>query len=354
MEKKFDLRNLTVQELEKLVESLGEKRYRAKQIFNWIRRGIEGIDEIKNIPQKLKNDLKNVSYIKNMEILKLLISKIDGTRKYLLALNDGNVIESVLMKYKYGNTICISTQVGCKMGCSFCASAIGGVVRNLTAGEMIGQIYTISNDIKDRISHVVLMGSGEPLDNYDEVLEFLKLVNDEQGLNISMRNITISTCGIVPKIIELGKEKLQLTLAISLHAPNNELRNKIMPINKVYGIEQLLWACKEYIKNTNRRITFEYALINGLNDSKDCAVELSKLLKGILCHVNLIPLNRVKEKDYLSSSEINVNEFYQVLASNGIQVTIRRELGSDIDAACGQLRRNYIDNLRNTNIQGLK
>ncbi|WIF95183.1 23S rRNA (adenine(2503)-C(2))-methyltransferase RlmN [Caminicella sporogenes] len=346
MKKQVDLRSLTIKELEELVVELSEKRFRGKQIFEWIYKGIEDIEEMTNISKKFRNKLKEVSYLKNMDILKVLKSKNDGNRKYLFLLKDGNVIESVLMRYKYGNSVCVSTQVGCKMGCSFCASTIDGMVRNLTAGEIIGQILSISKDIGEKISNVVLMGSGEPLDNYDEVLKFLEIINHPSGLNISMRNITLSTCGIVPKILDLAERKLQLTLAISLHAPNDEIRNKIMPINKVYNMDKLLKACKKYIKITNRRITFEYSLIKGVNDKIEHAFELSRRLKGMLCHVNLIPLNEIKERNYTTSNQDRVIEFQKILKEKGINATIRREIGSDIDAACGQLRKNYIDKIK--------
>lgn len=343
MNEKIDLRNQTIDELEDLIISLKEKKFRVKQIYNWVYKGIDEIDDMKNIPKNLRESLKEVSYLKNMDILKVLESKIDGTRKYLLSLKDGNVIESVLMKYKHGNSICVSTQVGCKMGCGFCASTIGGIVRNLTAGEIIGQVLTIQNDIGERISNVVLMGSGEPLDNFDEVIKFLSIINNPLGLNIGMRNITVSTCGIVPKILELSEKNLQITLAISLHAPNDELRNQIMPINKVYNIDQVLKACKKYIEKTNRRITFEYSLIKGFNDHRNYAIELSQKLEGMLCHVNLIPLNEVNEREYKTSSDRAVKEFQSILREKGIMATIRRELGGDIDAACGQLRKSYME-----------
>jgi len=346
MNNMIDLRSCSIEELENLSIELGEKKYRGKQIFSWIYKGIEDIDDMTNLSKDFKKKLNQVSYIKNMDILKVLESKLDGTKKYLLALNDGNIIESVLMKYKHGNTICVSTQVGCKMGCSFCASTIDGIVRNLTSGEIIGQVLAVQNDIGERISNVVLMGSGEPLDNYEEVMKFLGVINDPLGLNISMRNITISTCGIVPKLLELAEKNLQITLAISLHAPNDGLRNRIMPINKVYNIEKLLEICKKYTKKTNRRVTFEYSLIRGFNDKREHAIELSQKLKGMLCHVNLIPLNEVKEKDLRGSTRETAYEFQKILKQNGIDATIRRELGSDIDAACGQLRKSYIEKIK--------
>ncbi len=338
----IDLRSKTLEEIEAIVIELGEKKFRGKQLFNWVHKGTEKFNDMNNIPKNFKKKLEEVSILKNMDILEVLRSKIDGTRKYLMILNDNNVIESVLMKYKHGNTICVSTQVGCKMGCGFCASTVDGVVRNLRAGEILGQVLAVQNDIGERISNVVLMGSGEPLDNYDEVLKFLSIINHPLGLNISMRNITLSTCGIVPKIIDLAEKKLQITLAISLHASNDEIRNKFMPINKVYNINEILEACKKYIKNTNRRITFEYALIKGVNDKTEHALELAKKLKDILCHVNLIPLNEVNESAFETSKESNIKEFKKILDGERIHVTVRRELGSDIDAACGQLRKNYL------------
>ncbi len=340
---KKDLRDF---ELESLVEVMKINKipsFRGKQIFEWVHKGIESFDEMNNIPKALKEQLSENFMISNMSVLEVMKSRSDGTRKYLLKLQDGNVIECVFMKYKHGNTLCISTQVGCRMKCSFCASTIHGLERQLTSGEMLGQIYTVQNDTKERISNVVLMGSGEPLDNYDNVMKFLRLVNHPKGLNISMRSITLSTCGLVPKIKELMSEKLQLTLAISLHATTDEKRSSLMPVNKSYPLKELLDTCKEYTKFTGRRITFEYALIASENDSEDEANKLGQLLKDIHCHVNLIPINPVKEKDYKATSNENARAFQAVLKKYHIEATIRRELGSDIDAACGQLRNKHID-----------
>ena len=259
--------------------------------------------------------------------------------KYLFRLNDGELIESVVMKYKYGYTICVSSQVGCKMGCKFCASGIAGFVRNLTASEILSQVYTAQRDLNIRISHIVMMGVGEPLDNFDNVMRFLSLISDENGLNISMRNISLSTCGVVSGIYKLMEKKLQLTLSISLHAPNDAIRSNTMPVNDRWNIDELIKACKDYIKATNRRISFEYAMISGVNDSDECARELGKRLKGMLCHVNLIPVNSVKERDYKKSSDNRIAEFIKILEKYGINVTVRRTLGSDINASCGQLRR---------------
>lgn len=354
MSDSIDLRNCSIEELEKLSVQLGEKKFRGKQIFEWIQKGIEDIDEMTNLSKNFKNKLKKVSYANDMDILKVLESKLDGTRKYLMVLRDGNIIESVMMKYKHGNTVCVSTQVGCKMGCGFCASTIDGVVRNLTSGEIVGQVLSIQKDIGERISNVVLMGSGEPLDNYEGVIKFLEIINDPLGLNIGMRNITLSTCGIVPKIIDLAQKKLQITLAVSLHAPNDEMRNKIMPINKVYNIKKLLDSCEKYIKKTNRRVTFEYSLIRGFNDSLDNALELSQKLNGMLCHVNIIPLNEVNERNLKGSTRERAYEFQRILKKNGIDATVRREMGSDIDAACGQLRKSYIERAKNNEYCELK
>ncbi|QCX32220.1 23S rRNA (adenine(2503)-C(2))-methyltransferase RlmN [Caloramator sp. E03] len=338
----IDFRDFTYKELENYIIKINEPKFRAKQIFQWIHKGVNSFDDIININKGLKEKLKNEGYICNMVIEEKYTSNIDGTTKYIMRLKDENFIECVLMKYTFGNTICISTQVGCSMGCSFCASTIGGKIRNLTAGEMFGQVLTLQNDIKEKISNVVLMGTGEPFDNYENVIKFLNIINDPNGINIGMRHITISTCGLVPQIKMLADLNLQITLAISLHAPNDEIRKKIMPIANRYSMEELLDACKYYIKRTNRRITFEYALINEINDSEENALELSKKLKGMLCHVNLIPLNKVDEREFIKPDMDKVNIFKNILLKNGIETTVRREMGSDINAACGQLRRRFI------------
>lgn len=332
---KIELRNLEFDEIKALVQQLGYQSFRAKQLFNWVSKGIISFEEMKNLPANLIEDLKESCYLENMTIEKIQQSE-DRTKKFLLKLNDGCLIESVLLKYKHGYSICVSTQVGCNMGCDFCASTIHGKERDLSAGEIIGQIYTLQRYIGNRISNVVLMGSGEPLDNYEAVLKFLALVNDERGLNISHRKITVSTVGIVPKIYELADEGLQITLAISLHESINEKRDAIIPVNKKYPIDALLKACRYYIKKTKRRITFEYALINGVNDTIETAERLSELLSGMLCHVNLIPINAVQEKNYIPSE--NIQRFKKTLEQSGINTTVRREMGSDINAACGQLR----------------
>jgi 23S rRNA (adenine2503-C2)-methyltransferase len=339
---KFDLKNLTVKELETLVQNMGEQKFRGEQIFSWIHKGIDIVDQMSNIPKELREKLNKNTYIGCLRIEKTLISKMDGTRKYLFLLEDDNIVESVLMKYTYGNSVCVSSQVGCRMGCRFCASTLGGIIRNLTAGEILDQVLMIQKDIGERVSNIVLMGSGEPLDNYIEILRFLEIINHPIGLNISLRNITLSTCGLVPQILDLADKRLQITLAVSLHAPNDTLRDQIMPINHKYPLNRLLKACKTYADKTKRRITFEYALIHNFNDEEIYAYELSNRIKGILCHVNLIPLNPINERNLRGSRQEKARRFQKILRENGIEATIRRELGSDIDAACGQLRRRYL------------
>lgn len=337
-----DLKNCTIEELEKFVRDLGEQKFRGKQIFSWIHKGIETIDEMTNLSKEFRNKLKENAYIGNLVIQDRLISRIDGTRKYLFLLEDGHIIESVLMRYDYGNSVCVSTQVGCRMGCQFCASTLEGMVRNLTAGEILDQILMIQKDIGERISHVVLMGSGEPLDNYEEVLRFLQCIHHPAGLNLSLRNITLSTCGLVPQILDLAEKKLPITLSVSLHAPNDTLRNELIPMNRRYPLDVLLKACKTYAEKTKRRITFEYALIQNFNDGEAHGKELANRLKGILCHVNLIPLNPVEERKWKGAEQEKARRFQKILKERGIEATIRRELGRDIQAACGQLRRKYI------------
>ncbi|MCT4620140.1 MAG: 23S rRNA (adenine(2503)-C(2))-methyltransferase RlmN [Marinisporobacter sp.] len=347
MKDKIDLKSCTIKELENFIESIGEKRFRAKQVFGWIHKGVNDIDEMSNLSKNLRAKLKEHATIGTMKIEDVLISKIDGTRKYLFLLEDENIIESVLMKYKHGNSVCVSSQVGCRMGCKFCASTIEGVIRNLSAGEILDQVLSIQKDIGERVSNVVIMGSGEPFDNYEEILKFFELINHPEGLNISLRNITVSTCGLVPEILDLANKKLQVTLAISLHAPNDDIRSKMMPINRKYPIEELLKACKTYTDQTNKRITFEYALIRDVNDTAEHAKELARKIKNILCHVNLIPLNKVEEREYDTAKTDRIKTFQKILKNNGIEATIRRELGSDINAACGQLRRKYARKRKN-------
>lgn len=330
-------------ELEQLLIEMGEPKFRAKQLFEWIH-GKHAADfaEMTNLPKTLREKLESTAKLPRTEAVRKLVSQKDGTRKYLFALENGSVIESVLMKYEYGNTVCISTQAGCRMGCQFCASTLDGVERNLTAGEMLSQVYEIQKDCGERVSGVVLMGSGEPLDNYENVLKFLRLINDPKGQNMGQRHITLSTCGLIDKIYELAEENLQITLAVSLHAPNDGIRNSIMPISKVNPMDMLLAACRAYAEKTKRRITFEYAMMQGVNDSNACARELAGRLRHMLCHVNLIPVNDVKERAFVKSSDERVRRFAAVLQENSVETTVRRRLGSDIDAACGQLRRGYL------------
>ena len=340
---KIDIKSMNVNELEDLLKELGEPKFRAKQIFDWLHaKQVDSFEEMTNLSKGLREKLSETASINGVEIVRKLVSQIDGTRKYLFALSDGAIIESVLMKYEHGNTVCISTQVGCRMGCRFCASTLDGVERGLTAGEMLSQIYAIQKDCGERVHGTVLMGSGEPLDNYDNVVKFLRLINDPKGQNMGLRHITLSTCGLVDKIYDLAEEDLQITLAVSLHAPNDGIRTQTMPIAKVYSMDRLLQACRDYADQTKRRITFEYALIHGVNDGDEHAWELVKKLRDMLCHVNLIPVNDVKERNYVKSTAERVKRFAGILNENGVETTVRRKLGSDIDAACGQLRRSHM------------
>jgi len=338
-----NLLDYTLEELKVWMKENGESTFRGKQILSWVYKDINEFDNMKNIPKSLISKLKENFTINLPKIIEVYKSDIDGTEKFLLGFEDGNLIESVLMRYKHGNSICISTQIGCRMGCKFCASTLEGRIRNLSAGEILSQILVVQNYIKERISNIVLMGSGEPLDNYDNVVKFLEVVCAEYGLNIGQRHITLSTCGIVPKIYELADKEFSITLALSLHAFNDEKRKEIMPIANKYSIYEILEACKYYINKTNRRITFEYALVKEINDTKEDAKALGKLLKGMLCHVNLIPINEIKENTYKRSSKKAIDDFSDILKSYGIEVTTRREMGSDINAACGQLRRSYME-----------
>ena len=323
---------------------MGEKAFRAKQIYEWLhQKQAESFDEMSNLSAALREKLKERCVLTTLKMLEVQTSKIDGTQKYLFALPDGNVVESVLMKYKHGNSVCISSQVGCKMGCRFCASTIGGWTRNLLPSEMLEQIYRIQKLSGERVSNVVVMGTGEPLDNYDNLLQFIRLLTDENGLHISQRNVTVSTCGIVPKMYELAEENLQITLAISLHASNQAKRAELMPIANKYSINEVLEACRNYFEKTGRRLTFEYSLVGGKNDTKEDAEELAHLIKGLNCHVNLIPVNPIKERDYVQSDKKVIENFKNKLEKYQINVTIRREMGRDIDGACGQLRKSYID-----------
>lgn len=339
MEKR-DILSMSFQELSDAVKELGEPAFRAKQIYKWLHTScVTSFDEMTNLSKPLRQKLDDNFVIFTVSIEKKLISEYDDTQKYLFRLSDGEFIESVLMKYKYGYTLCVSTQVGCRMGCKFCASTLDGVVRNLRASEILSQIYVAQRDNNIKISHTVLMGMGEPLDNYDNVMRFLELITDEEGQNMSMRHISLSTCGVVPKIYELMEKNLQLTLSVSLHAPSDEIRSAMMPVNRKWGVDELLDACRKYTDKTHRRISFEYAMVSGSNDSDDCARLLASKLQGILCHVNLIPVNEVKETGCKKSSRERIESFSKILEKKGYAVTVRRKLGSDINASCGQLRR---------------
>ena len=343
IDNRIDIKSMTIEELEELLVSMGDKKFRGKQIFSWLHEKlVVSFDDMTNLSKPLREKLEEKCRITALKAETVQVSKIDGTSKFLFELYDGNLIESVLMKYHHGNSVCISSQVGCRMGCRFCASTLDGCVRNLTPSEMLDQIYTIQKISGERVDNVVVMGSGEPMDNFDNIIRFLSLLNSEQGLNISARNITVSTCGIVPKIIEMADKKLQITLAISLHAPNDELRKTMMPIANKYSIEEIMEACRYYLKQTNRRISFEYSLVKDVNDTEECAQQLISLVKGMNCHINLIPVNPIKERDYRQSEQKAIYAFKNKLEKNGINVTIRREMGRDIDCACGQLRKSYI------------
>ncbi len=334
-----DIKSLTLYELENEISELGERGYRAKQIYRWLNLGIKTFDEMTDISKSFREKLKQNYMIANADIERKLVSNIDGTIKYLFKLYDGEYVEAVLMKYNHGYSICISTQVGCKMGCKFCATGKSGFSRNLLPSEMLAQIQTAQIDNDIRISNIVLMGMGEPLDNYDNVMKFLLLVSSPDGMNIGMRHISLSTCGIVDKIYALADEKMQLTLSISLHATNDKKRNEIMPINQKWNMESLIKACRYYSNKTRRRISFEYTMINGVNDSEEDAKELSRVLKGIISHVNLIPMNNIENGQYNRSSKKRIENFTKVLEKNGVNATVRRTLGADINASCGQLKR---------------
>lgn len=339
---KHDLKSLNQKELENLFVALGEKPFRARQVYHWMHvRHAASFDEMSNISKSLKEKLKECCELTVLRQKLVQRSKIDGTAKYLFELADGNMIESVRMKYKHGNSVCISSQAGCRMGCRFCASTLEGLARNLTPAEMLDQIYRIQEDMGERVSHVVVMGTGEPLDNYDNLIKFLELLSDENGLNISQRNITVSTCGIVPNMRKLAREKLQITLAISLHASSQEKREELMPVARKYGLDELIKACEDYFVQTGRRITFEYSLVGGVNDRAQDARQLVRLIQGLNCHINLIPVNPIKERAYVQPDGQAVLNFKQMLEKHGITVTVRREMGRDIDGACGQLRRKH-------------
>ena len=342
---KIELNSLTLDEMEEFIYSINQKKYRAEQLFAYIHKNKGSrIEDISVFSITLRDKLQKIARINNIRIFKRFDSKIDNTKKYLFLLEDNNIIEIVAMEYKHGITACISTQVGCKMGCNFCASTKGGLIRNLSPAEMASQIYKMEQNLNHRITNIVLMGSGEPLDNYDNTLKFLNIIHDEKGHNTSYRNITLSTCGIVPKIYELADEGIPITLSISLHSPFDEDRKSIMPIGKRYSIADIIEACKYYDNKNNRRITMEYTLIEGINDRKKDSDELIRILKGINCHVNLIPLNPIEEFEQKKSSDMNIEKFKTRLDKANIPVTIRREMGGDINASCGQLRRKYTNN----------
>ncbi len=337
----MNLKSMTLPELSQLFKDMGQPAFRAKQVYTWLHKGVRGYGEMTNLPKGLRETLEGEYPICPPQVVRKQESQKDGTVKYLWQLSDGNCVETVLMRYHYGNTVCISTEVGCRMGCAFCASTLGGLVRRLEPFEMLDQVLFTQADSGLPISHIVLMGIGEPLDNFDNVMRFLKLVNSPEGMNISMRHISLSTCGLVPKIDELAKRNLQLTLSVSLHAPNDGVRDKIMPVNKAYPSGELIDACRRYYAATSRRISFEYAMISGVNDSVENARELLRRMKGLPCHFNLIPLNHVEESPLKPSSRENVAAFQKTLEDGGIPATVRRTLGGDIDASCGQLRRKY-------------
>lgn len=336
---KLDIASMDIDELKELLKSMNEPQYRVEQIFHWLQSGISSFDEMTNVPKTLRQRLEEISYIATVKIVKRYVSKIDGTVKYLYELFDGEYIESVFMKYKHGYTVCISTQVGCRMGCSFCASGIDGLCRNLTPSEMLAQINMAAKDNGVRISNVVMMGMGEPLDNFDNSVKFLKLVSHDKGINIGLRHISLSTSGVVSGIYKLADLNFPITLSISLHASNDNTRSSIMKVNKKWNIDELLTACKYYQSKTTRRISFEYALISGVNDSVKNADELSQKLKGIMSHVNLIPVNPVEENSFVRSDEKSIQRFAKMLNDRNITATVRRTLGADINASCGQLRR---------------
>ena len=343
----MNIKSMTMKELALEFQQLRQPAFRSKQVYTWLHKGIRDYEEMSNVPKELRRLLSEKYPLHIPKVVRRQESQRDGTIKFLWELSDGNCVETVLMRYHYGNTVCISTEVGCRMGCAFCASTLGGLVRKLEPYEMLDQVLFTQLESGLSISHIVLMGIGEPLDNFDHVMRFLELVNSPDGMNISMRHISLSTCGLVPAIDALGDLKLQLTLSISLHAPNDEVRNTIMPVNKAYPTETLLEACRRYYEKTNRRISFEYAMINGVNDTPEAAKQLIKRLKGLPAHMNLIPLNHVEESPLKPSTREAVQRFQKILEDNGIPATVRRSLGGDIDASCGQLRRKYTQEQKN-------
>ncbi|MBQ2803791.1 MAG: 23S rRNA (adenine(2503)-C(2))-methyltransferase RlmN [Lachnospiraceae bacterium] len=341
---KIDIKSLTLKELTEELKSRGEKAFRAKQMYEWMHvRAARNYEEMTNLSKELREHCREWYQYTSLNVVEVQESKIDGTKKFLFGLADGNVVESVWMKYKHGNSVCISSQVGCRMGCRFCASTLDGLERNLLPSEMLDQIYAITRLTGERVSNVVVMGTGEPLDNYDNLLKFLRLLTDENGLHISQRNITVSTCGLVPRMRQLAEEHLQITLALSLHATTDEKRKRLMPIANRYSIKELMEVCQYYFEQTGRRITFEYSLVGSVNDTDEDARELTALASPLCCHINLIPVNPIKERDYVQSDTHRIQSFKNKLEKNKINVTIRREMGRDIDGACGQLRRKRIN-----------
>ena len=338
---KQDIKSMTLEEMTKALKDQGLPAFRGKQVYTWLHKGARSFEEMTNLSKDMRAKLDAQYFITVPQVVRKQESKKDGTIKYLWRLGDGNCVETVLMRYHYGNTVCISSEVGCAMGCAFCASTLGGLVRRLTPAEMLDQVLFTQIDSGQSVSHIVLMGIGEPLDNFDTVTRFLELINSPDGMNISMRHISLSTCGLVPKIRQLAEKNLQLTLSVSLHAPTDEIRSRIMPVNKAYPVEELLSACRDYYARTNRRISFEYAMINGVNDTLECADILLRQLKGLPAHVNLIPLNHVEESPLKPSTRAAVAAFQKRLEDGGVPATVRRSLGGDIDASCGQLRRKY-------------
>lgn len=337
-----DIKSLTLSQLKEEMEALGEKSFRARQLYEWMHVKLaERYEEMTNIPHKLLDQCRERYTYTVLKRIRMQESKLDGTRKYLFELADGNTVESVWMRYKHGNSVCISSQVGCRMGCRFCASTLDGLERNLLPSEMLEQIYAITRHTGERVSNVVVMGTGEPMDNFDNLLQFITLLTDENGLHISQRNITVSTCGIVPRMYQLADRHLQITLALSLHAATNEKRRELMPVADRYSLEELMEVCACYFEQTGRRITFEYSLVKDVNDTIEDAEQLIRLIKGLNCHVNLIPVNPIKERDYIQSERRAVEQFKEYLEKNGINATVRREMGRDIDGACGQLRRRH-------------
>lgn len=339
---KLDIKSLNLPELENEMVKIGEKAYRGKQLYQWMHvKLVRNFDSMTNLSKEFREKCKDKFVYTNLKKVRVQESAVDGTRKYLFELQDGNVIESVFMKYKFGNSVCISSQVGCRMGCKFCASTLDGLERSLLPSEMLDQIYAIIDDTGERVSNVVVMGTGEPLDNYENLIKFIRLLTDEYGQHISQRNITVSTCGIVPRMYQLADEKFQITLALSLHATTDEKRKKLMPIANQYSLAELMEVCSYYFKQTGRRITFEYSLVGGVNDTREDAEQLTELVQSLNCHINLIPVNPIEERDFVESEKHQVLKFKNYLEKKKLNVTVRREMGRDIDGACGQLRRRH-------------